>query len=29
MNEIAGLAFEGKYLTDPNDPLIRRLLGKE
>jgi hypothetical protein len=29
MNEIAGLAFEGRYLTDPEDPLIRRLLGKE
>jgi hypothetical protein len=29
MNELAGLAFEGKYITDPEDPLIRRLLGKE
>jgi hypothetical protein len=29
LNEVAGLAFEGKYLDDPNDPLIRRLLGKE
>jgi hypothetical protein len=29
LNELAGLAFEGKYLTDPEDPLIRRLLGKE
>jgi hypothetical protein len=29
LNQVAGMAFEGKYLTDPNDPLIRRLLGKE
>jgi hypothetical protein len=29
MNEIASLAFENKYITDPEDPLIRRLLGKE
>jgi hypothetical protein len=29
MNEVAGMAFEGRHLTDPNDPLIRRLLGKE
>jgi hypothetical protein len=29
LNEIAGMAFEGRHLTDPNDPLIRRLLGKE
>src|SRR5262249_18416387 len=25
----ASLAFEGKYISDPEDPLIRRLLGKE
>jgi hypothetical protein len=29
MGELAGLAFEGKYLTDQEDPVIRRLLGKE
>jgi hypothetical protein len=29
MNEVAALAFENKYITDPRDPLIRRLLGKE
>jgi hypothetical protein len=29
MDEAAGLAFEGKYITDANDPLIRRLLGLE
>jgi hypothetical protein len=29
MNELAGIAFEGKHLTDPEDPVIRRRLGKE
>jgi hypothetical protein len=29
LNELAGRAFEGKYLDNPEDPLIRRLLGKE
>jgi hypothetical protein len=29
MDELAGIAFEGKYLTDPDDPVIRRQLGKE
>jgi hypothetical protein len=27
--ELCDRAFEGRYLTDPDDPLIRRLLGKE
>jgi hypothetical protein len=29
LNQVAGMAFEGKYLIDSQDPLIRRLLGKE
>jgi hypothetical protein len=29
LDHAAALAFEGKYITDPEDPLIRRLLGKE
>jgi hypothetical protein len=29
LNDAAGMAFEGRHLTDPHDPLIRRLLGKE
>jgi hypothetical protein len=29
LNELAGMAFEGRHLTDPDDPLIRRLLGEE
>jgi hypothetical protein len=29
LGQAASMAFEGRYLTDPEDPLIRRLLGKE
>jgi hypothetical protein len=29
LNELAGIAFEGKFVTDAADPLVRRLLGKE
>jgi hypothetical protein len=29
LNDACNQAFEKRYLTDPNDPLIRRLLGKE
>jgi hypothetical protein len=29
LNELAGIAFEGRYLTDADDPVIRRRLGKE
>jgi hypothetical protein len=29
LEELAAVAFEGKYLTDPEDPVIRRQLGKE
>jgi hypothetical protein len=29
LNELAGLAFEGKYIIEANDPLVRRLLGRE
>jgi hypothetical protein len=29
LNELASIAFEGKYLTDPDDPVIRRLRGME
>jgi hypothetical protein len=29
LNELAGIAFENKYITDADDPLVRRLLGKE
>jgi hypothetical protein len=29
LEELAAIAFEGKYITDANDPLIKRLLGKE
>jgi hypothetical protein len=29
LNELAGLAFEGKYITEADDPLVRRLLGEE
>jgi hypothetical protein len=29
LEELAGIAFEGKYLTNPDDPVLRRQLGKE
>jgi hypothetical protein len=29
LKQACDLAFEGRYLTDPRDPLIRRLLGEE
>jgi hypothetical protein len=29
LNELAGIAFEGRFLTDSEDPVIRRRLGKE
>ena len=29
LDELATLGFEGRYVTDPDDPVIRRQLGKE
>ena len=29
LDELATLGFEGRYIEDPDDPVIRRLLGKE